>query len=185
MTIFSPNLVNVVGGGDLNQRLHLEELHKEIEGDEVRYDPEQWAGLYICFEKNSPAILVFSSGKFNIAGAESVDELLESKEKFLSKLSELDYNIDDTSFEVRNQVFIDEYESEFDLDALAIDLGMENTEYNPELFPAIFYNLHSQAGTFEIFRTGSIVLTGVKSKEQAESAFKLLGDEISMLISNR
>lgn len=178
-----PELVNIVGGGDLNQELRLETLCEDIVGEEVRYDPEQWAGLYIRFEENQPAILVFSSGKYNIAGADSEEQLLEINKKFITNLSELGITIGDPSFEIRNRVYLDQFDKEFDLNTLTVGLGMENTEYEPEQFPGIFYDNPEEEGVFLIFRTGKVVLTGVKTNYQATRSFESLHEQITRLLS--
>lgn len=176
-------LVNIVGGGELNQELRLRRLCKDINGEEIRYDPEQWAGLYIRFKENDPAILVFSSGKYNIAGADSEKQILETNEDFITIMSELGITIGDHSFEIRNRVYMNKFDREFDLNHIAIGLGMENTEYEPEQFPGIFYDNPDEEGIFLIFRTGNVLLTGVKTEDQATRAFRSLHDQISKLLS--
>ncbi len=181
--MLEPELINIVGGGELKQKLRLETLCEEIEGEEVWYDPEHWAGLYIRLKESQPAILVFSSGKYNIAGADSEDQILKTNERFISIMSDLDIKVGDSSFDIRNRVYIYQYNREFDLNALAVGLKMENTEYEPEGFPGVFYDIPNNTGTFEIFRSGKVILTGVKTKEQADESFKSLQNQVSKLIS--
>ena len=180
---FDAKLVNVVGGSDLNQELDLAELHNDLVGNEIRYEPEVWAGLYVRFEEDQPAILVFSSGKYNIAGADSVEELKKIDRIFRSRLTELGIEFEENIFDIRNQVYLCQYESEFDLNTLAIGLGMENTEYEPEQFPGIFYDIPTEKGTFLIFRTGKVVLTGVRTWKEAERALSTLFKKFDKLLS--
>ena len=178
-----PELINMVGGCKLDQELHLENLCENIEGEDVWYEPEQWAGLYVRFEKEQPAILVFSSGKYNIAGADSENQILETNSRFIKRMSKLGITIGDPSFEIRNRVYMKEFDREFDLNALTIGLGMENTEYEPEQFPGIFYDNTNREGVFLIFRTGKVILTGVKTRDQATSSFRFLREQIINLLS--
>lgn len=180
---FNAKLVNVVGGGNLNQELDLAELQKGLVGDEIRYEPEVWAGLYIRFKEYQPAVLVFSSGKYNIAGADSVKELKEADSILRSRLTDLGVEIEETAPDVRNQVYVCQYESEFDLNTLAIGLGIENTEYEPENFPSIFYDIPSEKGTFIISRTGKIVLTGVRNWREAKDSVSTLFKKFDELLS--
>lgn len=177
-----PKLINIVGGSELNQELRLDILCEEIDGDEVRYDPEQWAGLYIRFEEDQPAILVFSSGKYNIAGAESEDQIFKTNDRFITTMSGLGITIGDPSFEIRNRVYMDQFDREFDLTALTIGLEMENTEYEPEQFPGLFYDNPDEGGIFLIFRTGKVILTGVKTDHEANESFKSLRGKINKLL---
>lgn len=166
-----PELVNAVGGGNLEQELDLQYLYEAIDGEEVRYDPEHWPGLYLRFTADSPAVLIFRTGKYNIAGADSVQELLGVNEKFLTDIRELGINQQESSFEVRNLVFLDRYSRELELDQVVIALGLENAEYEPEQFPGILFRPSDATGTFLIFRNGKVILTGANSSENAADAF--------------
>lgn len=173
-----PDLVNAVGGGDLNQELDLNELQKAIEGEEVRYEPEYWPGLYIRFNVDSPAILIFGTGKYNIAGADSVDELIEANNNIISYLKKIGINVSGESFEVRNLVLSDKYKRELNLDTLCVSFGLEVAEYEPEQFPGILYDKPGVTGLFMIFRSGSVLMTGGKNEETARSDFEDFFDEL-------
>lgn len=179
----SPELVNAVGGGDLQQELDLQALYEEISTDEIRYDPEYWPGLYIRFKEDSPAIMVFRTGKYNIAGAGSVDELKSANQAFLSVIGELGLTIGDPAFEIRNLVFLEKYGKELNLDPIAVKLGLENTEYEPEQFPGLLYRSTEFIGTFLIFRNGKMILTGANSSKDANNAFKTLFKKLDKLFN--
>lgn len=177
----NPELVNAVGGGNLNQELELRFLYDAIEAEVIRYDPEHWPGLYLRFNSESAAVLVFSSGKYNIAGAPSIEQLFDENERFLSKIRRLGINIEKTHFEVRNLVFLDRYEHELDLNQVAVALGLENAEYEPEQFPGILFRPKEQNATFMIFRNGKVILTGIDSRNNAMGAFIDLFDNLNEL----
>jgi len=177
-----PEIVNAVGGGNLNRELDLQFLYDVIVGWEVRYDPEYWPGLYIRFSDGSPAILVFRTGKYNIAGADSVEELFDANNEFLARLSDIGLNEDDPVFEVRNLVLIDRYDKELNLNQIAIGLGLENSEYEPEQFPGLLFRPVDTPGTFLIFRNGKVILTGADCREQAVEAFNHLFKKLDNLL---
>lgn len=181
--MLTPELVNAVGGGDLHQELDLQALYKEISANEIRYDPEYWPGLYIRLNDESPAIMVFRTGKYNIAGADSIDELNDANQTFLSIVNELGLTVDDPDFEIRNLVFLEKYNKELNLNPVAVKLGMENTEYEPEQFPGLLYRPPDFVGTFLIFRNGKILLTGSNSSEGSIDAFEILFAELDNLFS--
>ncbi len=176
-----PEIVNAVGGGDLQEEVDLDELYQTISGDEVRYDPEYWPGLYIRFTSDSPAILVFRTGKYNIAGADSVEELLDVNEQFLTRLQELDIGKNHSEFEIRNLVFLGSYSRELNLDQIVVALGLENAEYEPEQFPGVLYKPDGVQGTFLIFRNGKVILTGAIRQDASNSAFEDLFSELDVL----
>jgi transcription initiation factor TFIID TATA-box-binding protein len=177
----APKLVNAVGGGSLGQELHLNSLYKVLDGEEVRYDPEHWQGLYLRFTEESPAVLVFRTGKYNIAGAESVKQLNKANDDFLLRMEGLGIKKNGSSFEVRNLVYLDQYSRELNLDQMVVALGFEESEYEPEQFPGILYRPEDATGTFIIFRNGKMIFTGANSASDAEIAFASLFERLDEL----
>lgn len=178
-----PEIVNAVGGGGLSQELDLQLLYDVIEGHEVRYDPEYWPGLYLKFAEDSPTIMVFRTGKYNIAGADSVQELNEANREFLEYIRDLGIDTDNPSFDIRNLVFLDQYGKELNLDQVVVALGLEDAEYEPEQFPGILYRPADTEGTFLIFRNGKVILTGAKFSNTAKEAFSSLFSTLDRLFS--
>jgi transcription initiation factor TFIID TATA-box-binding protein len=87
----------------------------------------------------------------------------------------------DSEFEVRNIVLKFELETEFDLSVLAIGLGLDHAEYEPEQFPGLQYRLPDGDGVFLIFRTGSVLLTGVCSESKGTEQIAQLERKLSEL----
>ncbi len=172
--MIDPTLVNAVGGGSLGQELDLQSLYEVLDGEEVRYDPEHWPGLYLRFTEDSPAVLIFRTGKYNIAGADSIQQLNRVNDDFISQMNELGIKRDGSSFEVRNLVFLDQYSRELNLDQIVVALGFEESEYEPEQFPGVLYRPKDATGTFLIFRNGKVIFTGSNSASDAETAFASL-----------
>jgi len=169
-----PELVNAVGGGSLGRELDLQFLYEALDGEEIRYDPEHWPGLYLRFTEDSPAILIFRTGKYNIAGADSIHQLNQVNDDFLARMQELGIKEKKSSFEVRNLVFLDQYNRELNLDQIVVALGFEESEYEPEQFPGLMYRPTDATGTFLIFRNGKVLFTGSSSPDDAETAFASL-----------
>lgn len=180
MTAAHIDLVNAVGGGDVHAELDLDKLSENIDTPVCRYDPAYHPSLYLRFDEDGPTILVFRTGKYNIAGASSIEELYESNKKLINKLSQMgiDTSKADESFELRNLVFVDDLETEFELAELAIGLGMEHSEYEPEQFPGVQFKQPGTQGLFLIFRTGKVILTGGNDQEAAEESFSSLRDRL-------
>jgi transcription initiation factor TFIID TATA-box-binding protein len=180
-------LASAVGGGKLERELDLNELALDIRAEEVRYNPEDYHGIILRFDTEGPAILIYRSGAFSISGASSLDELYYTFDLFEDLLSNLfgdDIPGYETGFEVRNLVFVEEYESSnppINLSSLSIHLGMENIEYDPEQFPGIFYRPENSPGLFLIFNTGKLVLTGVDDWDVAEQSFERLCGKLDEL----
>jgi transcription initiation factor TFIID TATA-box-binding protein len=175
-------LVNVVGGGDLKIGIKLEQVYRDMSAPVLRYDPESFAGLYIKFEEESPTIMLFSSGKYNIAGADSTKSLRNAHKQLLSSLTDLGIEIDENEIEIeiRNRVYVDDCGYELDLEMLLPDLGFENTEYNPESFPGIMYR-PEEGGLLVIFRSGKMMITGLKDPEKVTQILERTKNRINNL----
>jgi transcription initiation factor TFIID TATA-box-binding protein len=136
------------------------------------------------FAEDSPAIMAFTTGKYNIAGAKSIDELKNSNEDFLSVMNGLGLSFENPDFEIRNLVFLEKYDKELDVEAVAIGLGLENTELEPEQFSGLLYRSPCSKGTFLIFRNGKVLFTGSNSSEASIKAFEYLFSELDNLFNN-
>ena len=169
----SIELVNAVGGGDISIELDLRELSESLELPVNRYDPGHHPSLYIKFNEEGATLLIFRTGKYNIAGADSIDNLLFTNDLLLEELADLGIVSAkiDSNFDIRNLVYTTEFETEFDLSKLTIGLGMENSEYEPEQFPGLQYTPQDEQGLFLIFRTGKVILTGVNNEDVANILF--------------
>jgi len=163
-------IVNVVGSGAVSSEFDLEELSSEI-GSEAEYDPENYPGMYLRFEEK-PTITVYRTGKFIIYGADNVDEIYAARDFLLSQLADLGAieSPEDTGFSIQNVVCTGKLESEQNLNAVAIQLGLDRTEYEPEQFPGLIYRPEKHDCVILIFGSGKVVLTGCKSSDAAQRA---------------
>jgi len=129
-------IVNVVASGALDVELDLERLADDIGEPVARYDPDKYPGMYLRFEEDAPLITVYRTGKFIITGADSEEESYALRERFLNLFSDMDVieEPEDEWFTVQNYVCTAELGQDLNLNALAIGLGLEKTEYEPEQF---------------------------------------------------
>lgn len=171
-------IVNVVGSGAVSSEFDLEELSSEI-GTEAEYDPENYPGMYLRFE-GKPTVTVYRTGKFIIYGADNIDETYATRDFLLSQLADLGAieSPDDTGFSIQNVVCTGKLESEQNLNAVAIQLGLDRSEYEPEQFPGVIYRPESGECVILIFGSGKVVITGGRNKETAERAFNDLKEQV-------
>jgi transcription initiation factor TFIID TATA-box-binding protein len=178
------HVVNVVGSGSLNLELDLNSLAADIGEPIAQYDPGKYPGMYLRFEENAPLITVYRTGKYIITGADSEEESRIIRDRFLNLLSDMDVigEPDDVWFSIQNYVCTGELGSTQNLSALAIGLGLENTEYEPEQFPGLIYRPESRECVMLIFATGKVVITGARDLQIAEDTFKALRQQLSELV---
>lgn len=167
------DIVNIIARGHLGREIDLPEVKKDILLDEVYI---KGPGLYFKLEEDSPTVTLARSGKYIITGCSSVEELNKEHERTLDYL----YSIDlldkprDQSFEIVNVVSIYTSDILLDLNSLVIQLGLEETEYEPEQFPGLIYRPSKHNVVFLIFGSGKVVITGASSIEYAKESTKSL-----------
>jgi transcription initiation factor TFIID TATA-box-binding protein len=178
------NVVNMVGSGSLNVELDLKVLSGKIGQPQARYDPDKYPGMYLRFEEESPLITVYRTGKYIITGSTSKEELSDLRERFLKFLSDIDVieNANDDWFSVQNYVCTEDLGQTLNLNALAIGLGLEQTEYEPEQFPGLIYRPEKHNGVVLLFATGRVVITGCQSVDAAEEIFTDLKDDLAEFV---
>lgn len=174
------NIENVVGAGSLEVELNLSRLAEDISAPHSEYDPENYPGLYLRWSEDGPLITLYRTGKYNITGASSDNELYEARDQLLKVLHDLGIHEpgEGSNFAINNYVCTADLGQQVDLNALAIYFGLENTEYEPEQFPALVYRPPDYSCVFLIFSTGKVVITGVPNTELAENAFQDLQNQI-------
>lgn len=65
-----------------------------------------------------------------------------------------------------------------DLTTVAVGLGLENVEYEPEQFPALVFRIDEPKAVLLLFQTGKVVCTGAKHIEDIENAIDKLKDNL-------
>jgi len=177
-------IVNIVASGSLPLELDLERLSFDIGESLAKYDPEKHPGMYLRFDEDAPLITVYRTGKYIITGAESEEESEAFRDEFLALLSEMGViaEPDDEWFSIQNYVCTGEMGRTQNLNALAIGLGLENTEYEPEQFPGLIYRPEHRECTLLIFATGKVVITGARDIQAAEDTFEELRQQLNEFI---
>lgn len=177
-----PEIVNVVGAGSLGREIDVQAVADDIEGVvKTSGDDYRTPVVYIKETDDSPLVTLFESGSFHISGADSVDELDSSKEWFLNALEALGIDFPEVSFSIRNIVVVGDLEQSLNLNAIAIQFGLENTEYEPEQFPGLVYRPDEYASVFLIFGSGKVVIPGSTDVDSAFEAFEWLSKQIEAM----
>ena len=177
-------IVNIVASGALSVELDLSRLADDIGEPLARYEPDEYPGMYIRFTDDTPLVTVYRTGKYIITGADSVDESYSIRERFLDLFSNVGVinESEDEWFSMQNYVCTAEVGQNLNLNALAIGLGLEKTEYEPEQFPGLIHRPSSQDCVILVFATGRVVITGSRDLETAEQAFEEFRDTLSGLL---
>lgn len=173
---------NVVASGSLGIEIDLEAVADEL-SEIVEYDPEKYPGAYFRFDESAPLITVYRTGKYIITGAGSEEEASATRTEFLQLLADNDIipETGDEWYSIQNYVCMADIGQELNLSALAIGLGLEVTEYEPEQFPGLVYRLTDYDCVLLVFASGKVIITGTTDVESAEEVVTNFLDEIDTL----
>jgi transcription initiation factor TFIID TATA-box-binding protein len=177
-------IVSTMGSGSLGREIDLQTLVSELEkhlGEFVDANFHGTAMVTVRLEENGPAYTIYRTGTFQIRGAETEELLTESFRRFEKVLDEIGVDVSETEFRQVTSVFMEDLSHEVNLEAIAIALGLEHTEYEPEQFPGLIYRPPQHEVTLLIFASGKIIIGGTIDREHAESAIDDLQKKLSLL----
>jgi transcription initiation factor TFIID TATA-box-binding protein len=79
---------------------------------------------------------------------------------------------------VQNIVASSDLGQKINLSVIAITLGLERVEYEPEQFPGLVYRLDEPKTVILLFSSGKLVCTGAKKPEDGEAAVDKISEEL-------
>jgi transcription initiation factor TFIID TATA-box-binding protein len=170
--------VNIVGSGDINREVVLDEVAASLNKSEnisVEFLEDAPWQLLIRFEQGG-MIILYRTGKYILRGGSSFDALEELKTNFFNALVESDIveSEEQITYSIQNIVFLDEFDTKVDLSKAAVELGLNQTEYEPEQFPSLIYRPDEFELVLLIFTTGTFIITGTTDEVEANQASELL-----------
>jgi len=163
------SIENVVASSGIGKELDLQTVAMDLRGAD--YNPDQFPGLIYRMQEPKSTALIFRSGKIVCTGAKSTDDVSRSLKIIFDKLRELSIQVpEEPEFSVQNIVTSADLGRNLNLNALAIGLGLESIEYEPEQFPGLVYRLDEPDVVTLLFGSGKVVITGGTQPEDAEVA---------------
>ncbi len=178
-----PKVVNVVAAGTFGRELNVRAVGEDIKADEVQSQTGEYntPTAYIRKRGDGPLVTVYESGSYHISGAESVDDAEETRDWFVSELERIGVEDVEATFSVKNVVVVGDLGKSINLNALAIQLGLEHVEYEPEQFPGLVYRPDKMDSVFLIFSSGRVVIPGSSGVMVAFEAFDWLVEQLPRL----
>ena len=153
----------------MGTELDLPTIASSLEGSE--YEPERFPGLIYRLKEPKTATLLFHSGKVVCTGAKSLEQVKMAIEKVTKQLEKAGIHIKiEPKIEVQNIVASSDLGQSINLNAIAITLGLERVEYEPEQFPGLVYRLDVPKVVLLLFGSGKLVCTGARKPQDVEDA---------------
>ncbi len=171
---------NIVASTSFADKLDLDVIAQELENTE--YEPEQFPGLVYRLDEPKTATLLFRSGKANCTGAKTIEDVRKTVDIIAKKLKDIGIEVyNNPEIVIQNIVAISDIGTELNLNEVAMGLGLENVEYEPEQFPGLVYRLDEPRVAMLLFGSGKIVCTGARKIENVSRAVDKLAKELSSL----
>ena len=168
---------NVVATASISDELNLKLINEIVPNSE--YKIKRFPGLIYRQRIPKTALLLFSSGKVVCTGAKTMKDAKIAILNVIELLSKFKFRlIKNPIISVQNIVATSSLHAELNLSTIAISLGLENVEYEPEQFPGLVYRVFDPKVVFLIFKSGEIVCTGAKTVEDINTALKILKNEL-------
>lgn len=171
---------NIVASTAIADKLDLSRIALALDGSE--YEPDQFPGLIYRLSEPKTAVLIFRSGKVNCTGAKDLDAVNLTIKTIVSKLRKAGIDVyDNPEIIVQNIVAVYDLGVDLNLTDIAMSLGLENVEYEPEQFPGLVYRVDEPKVVLLLFGSGKVVCTGAKKDDEILEAVNKLKEELQKI----
>jgi transcription initiation factor TFIID TATA-box-binding protein len=112
-------------------------------------------------------------------GAKSVAQVRLAIEKVVRLIAKTGIAmIKDPEITIQNIVASADLGQKIDLNAIAMAVGLERVEYEPEQFPGLVYRMFEPKVVLLLFGSGKVVCTGGKTPQDIEAAVQNITAEL-------
>lgn len=154
-----------------------ERLAEDLRGAE--YDPDRHRSVvFRSSDVENFVALIPPRGRVSLAGVKSKQGLVDGVHDLLDALAGLDIDREPPSVRIENIVATADLGRGVDLNTVAIGLGLEKTEYEPEVFPGL---IHQNNNTVLLFGSGKIVVLGVTTYADVLKAYQDFSAELDAI----
>ena len=168
-------VVNVVAVAKLSIDYRIDLIRVVRKLIEAEYNPERFPGAIIRSDKPKCTILLFTTGKMVITGLKNENDAKKCLDHMMKILRKTGIKPENVTLDIVNLVVSSHLDYTVDLD-MAV-MVMDNTIYEPEVFPGLIYRMVEPKCTFLVFASGSLICAGTKSQDDAFRALNLLKKE--------
>lgn len=152
---------------------HLDLRAIALEKPFIEYNPQKFAAATIRIRNPRTTALAFASGNMVCTGAKT--EMLSrlAGRKYVRLLQKHGIPVSFRDFKIQNIVASAEVPHPLKLLELSRSYG-PYVSYEPDLFPGLVFRTTAPKLVFLLFRSGKIVITGAKCREEIVKTFKML-----------
>jgi len=176
-------IVNVAGWISYRQELDLAVLSDTFttrsEITDVTYEPAENHWLQTHFAPDNTYVAFYRSGRCSITGVDSLEHfeaVVNRVNTVMRDLLEFDFTPES---KVSNLVVTTTLDMNVQLEGLALQLGLERVEYEPEQFLALIYRDSDSDAVILVFSSGKLLCTGLNDLDEIDSTIEWLTKEIN------
>jgi transcription initiation factor TFIID TATA-box-binding protein len=171
---------NVVASTAIETELALQSVAEDL--DEADYTSDPSPTLTYSPTETTTMVRLFRTGALTALGAPSRAAARESLTHALADLDELGIPVPDApTITIQNMVFTATLDTTLNLSAVADGLGLDQTEYEPEQYPALIYRPPEAVEVVQIYATGDLVILGTTDPATAATVLTNLADQLTDL----
>ena len=172
------NIENVVASASTGVQLDLQKISMTLE--DAEYVPERFPGLIYRIKEPKTALLLFTSGKLVCTGAKSVEMANDVVGMVMKQIRSMGIEVPERpEVNIQNIVATTDLKKELNLNSIAITLGLERVEYEPEQFPGLVYRVDEPKVVALLFGSGKIVCTGARNIPDIDRALQEIVKELT------
>lgn len=166
-------ITNMVAAGNLGISLDLYKLSMTMPA--VEYEPEQFPGAILKFDKPKATLLVFKNGKVVCVGCRNKSEIEETLKRalkiLLPKAKMIMKKTKIPEYKVTNIVAAANLNIELDLFTIAYK--EKDVEYEPEQFPGVILKFKDPKVSLLLFKNGKVILAGARKESEIKTSLNL------------
>jgi transcription initiation factor TFIID TATA-box-binding protein len=169
---------NVVATTIICKEMDLPSIAKALDG--AQYDTDRFPGVVYRIKEPKTAMLLFRSGKVVCTGARSIADVGVAIDILAKRIAATGIPASKKpEILVQNIVASADLGCVLNLNTIAITLGLDRVEYEPEQFPGLVYRIEEPKVVALIFGSGKIVLTGAKNIADIEAAVRRINEDLN------
>lgn len=182
--VVEPKVVSVVGTITYQQEIALDALANTFsrrgEITDVTYEPAENHWLQTRFAPDDTYVAFYRSGRCSIAGGNSVEHFHEVADRVNTLMRDILQFEYEPTVEISNTVATADIGSSIPLEALTLELGMEQTEYEPEQFPALKFRKEDYV--ILVFASGKLLCTGLTDVADVTDAIEQMESRLRAVV---
>lgn len=139
----------------------------------IEYNPHKFAAATLRLREPKTTALAFGSGNMVCTGAKDELTSMHASRRYVRLLQRHGVPVLFKDFKIQNIVASSNVGHAMKLKELAAQYG-PYTSYEADLFPGLVFRVTEPKLVFLIFRSGTVVITGAKNRQEIGSTFNLL-----------